>query len=115
MTYRIYIAGKITDYGNAMLNNIHKFFIMDRQLIDIGFATYNPGKDFLGGVMFGDYTYDMYFENNIEFMKVCDGIIMLDNWEESAGAKREMELARELNIPIFFNVPALVKHFEMEE
>jgi len=108
MTYKVYIAGKISDHGVDHLNNMHKFFVYQNELIRLGFAPFNPAADYILGLMFGDYTYDMYFEPNAEWLKVADAVLMIPGWEESKGALKEMDIAKRRDIPIFTNIPDLM-------
>ena len=115
MTYKVYIAGKISDYGTDHLNNMHKFFMYQNELIRLGFAPYNPAADYLLGIMYGDYTYDMYFEPNVEWLKMADAMILLPGYEDSKGTQKEMKIARKQGIPIFTNIPDLVNWAEMDD
>lgn len=45
--------------------------------------------------------YDDYLAGDLRMIDGCDGILMLDNWRESAGAQRELAHAVELNKPNF--------------
>lgn len=109
MRYKVYIAGKITDLGNDMLKNMHNFYVMYNELAKLGFSPFNPANDYIYGIMYGDYDYDDYFDPNIEWLKVSDAMLVLPNWENSEGTKREIEIARKCKIPVFFDVPSLLR------
>lgn len=46
---------------------------------------------------------DFYYTLGKEFLKrSADAVLAMPEWENSIGAKMEIELAKELNLPIFF-------------
>lgn len=48
-----------------------------------------------------------WLEGTKELLRRCDAIIMLEGWENSTGSKGEFEEARKLNMPIFYDLPAV--------
>lgn len=46
-------------------------------------------------------SYNDYVEGDLTLLARCDGIIMIDGWENSKGAIIEKERAELLNIPVF--------------
>lgn len=114
MRPKVYIAGKISDYGVKHLSNMSKFFDMQDRLIRLGFAPLNPAADFMLGLRHDDYTYNMYFDPNAEWLKVSDAVLVLPGWETSEGAKREIKIAEKFCIPVFYDVISLIKWAENE-
>lgn len=106
---KVYIAGKISAYGVEMLNNMTAFYHMEDKLRRNGFAPFNPASDFLIGIMFGDYDYDMYFKPNLSWLEATDCVIMLDGWETSAGALRERQIAEDVGKKIFSSYEELAE------
>jgi len=51
--------------------------------------------------------YDDYIVGDCEILKRCNYILMLDNWEDSKGAKVEKEFAEKYNIKIYYTVEEL--------
>lgn len=51
--------------------------------------------------------WDFWSEYDRKFLAVCESMIvlMLDGWEQSKGVSAEMQIARDLNIPITFMEP----------
>lgn len=43
----------------------------------------------------------VWLEGDLEILKRCDGVFTTKYWQESIGAKAEVELAKELGIPVF--------------
>jgi len=44
---------------------------------------------------------DRYLETDLEWLRFCDGILMLPGWQQSSGSRREFELAREMGLDLF--------------
>lgn len=47
-------------------------------------------------------TYEDYMQGDLCMVSRCDAIIMLPGWDQSSGAKRELDLAKSLNIPVYY-------------
>ena len=45
---------------------------------------------------------NVWLEGDIEILHRCDAIYMLKNWQNSKGAMKELELAKELGLEIYF-------------
>jgi len=115
MKKKIYIAGKLNDMACDYITNVHKMIIWSECVRKEGFAVFVPGIDFLQGLVFGDWEYSDYFDNSQPWLAASDAIFVTPGWEESEGTKREMKLAKELNIPIFLSIKALTEYFNSED
>ena len=61
---------------------------------------------------------DAFYKGDLEMItRCCDGMLMLPGWRDSEGAVAEWELAKKLEIPIFFtdNLPHLWAFIEEEQ
>lgn len=93
---RIYISGKITDDANYKVN----FEVAELALETAGFQPVNPAEEHLPeGATWADY-----MRHDIKLLCDCDAIYMLKGWRESAGAKIEHKLARDLGIEIIYKI-----------
>ena len=91
---KIYISGKITNNANYKAD----FEAAGLALKIAGFQPVNPAEEQLpGGATWADY-----MRHDIKLLCDCDAIYMLKGWRESAGAKIEHKLARELEIEIIY-------------
>lgn len=91
-----YLSGPMTglpDYNRPAFNEAAN------QLRAHGFVVWNPAEEFDATTI---YPRKVYLRKDIEALLKCDAIVMLDGWENSAGAKLELDIARELELPVFF-------------
>lgn len=89
---KIYISGKITNNANYKAD----FEAAENELKIAGFQPVNPAKEHLpDGATWADY-----MRHDIKLLCDCDAIYMLKGWQESAGAKIEHKLARDLGLEI---------------
>jgi len=99
---KIYIAGKLNDDASNYIKNLHKMIKSGEEVRKQGFAIFVPGIDLLCSVVSGDWNYSDYFDNSQSWLKVSDGMYVLDNWRESKGTIREIKNAMNWKIPTFY-------------
>ena len=97
----VYIAGKYrsdTEWG--LEENIRHAEVAAVKLWQQGFAVFCPHKNtaHMGGVV-SDTT---FLEGDLEILKRCDVIFMLNNWKNSVGACQELKVAKEHNLEIIY-------------
>ena len=98
---KIYIAGPITaDNTVDAIENIRAFYIAQHKLNTLisgnEITTYNPAGGSVLGLIIGGYRYHDYFDANIEWLKVSDGVFLLPGWENSKGTLKEIKIASEI-------------------
>lgn len=106
---RIYVAGKLNSDACGYIKNIHQMIIWAEKVRKLGFAVFVPGLDFLQGLVFGNWEYQDYFNNSQSWLDASDAIFLVPGWETSEGSKREIQRAKEHNIPVFTDLDLLVK------
>ncbi len=47
---------------------------------------------------------NVWLDGDLEMVRRCDAILMVDGWENSVGATAERKRALELSIPVFYNL-----------
>ena len=107
---RIYLAGKYDDDNIVKcLSNIRKGINMAAYLIGKGYNVYCPFLDYsLAFTLHGDrLSKEMYQRNSMAFVDVCDAVLVLSGWEASGGARREIERAKRLSIPVYYSYDEL--------
>ncbi|EAY7466433.1 TPA: DUF4406 domain-containing protein [Salmonella enterica] len=87
----IYIAGPMT--GKPDFNR-DKFNTTATRLWAAGHTVLNPA------ILPDGLTYEHYMDISLAMLRGADEIYLLDGWEDSAGAKREFNLARRLRLKI---------------
>lgn len=55
----------------------------------------------------GECTDDFWIAGTLELLRRCDGLILVEGWEKSSGARAEVEEARKLGIPVFQRISNL--------
>lgn len=75
---KVYIAGKIT--GNP--DYINQFAKAEEELKASGHTVLNPVKN-------KGFSYKEYIDMGLCELMKCDGIYLLDGWQESSGARLE--------------------------
>lgn len=120
---KVYIAGQLTRLNKNdertpsqvvvdYIKNLNKMCQMAFKLIQYGFAPYVPGLDFLLGVVSGRMEERDYRNIGIEFLKVCDAVLVLSM---SPGVKNELAIARKYNIKIFYSFEKLLAWQEKQK
>lgn len=49
----------------------------------------------------------LYLEGDLEILRRCDAVLLTPDWETSSGAKAEVLLARELGLPVLYEIKEL--------
>lgn len=89
-----YIAGSMT--GQPEFNR-PAFFAAELKLLQLGYIVLNPARNFGGNVTL---PYSVYLKAGIEDLFHATTLALLDNWEESQGAKIERAIAEALGFEI---------------
>lgn len=96
---RVYVAGPITK-GDQFLNVRAAIDAADT-LLKAGHAPFVPHINVLWH-MVHEHDYETWMAWDDAFLQVCDALLRIPG--DSPGADREVERARELGIPVFFDV-----------
>ncbi|MDU5010669.1 MAG: DUF4406 domain-containing protein [Clostridium botulinum] len=81
---KIYIAGKI----NGLKDYKKNFDKAETKLKEGGYICMNPS------ILPEGFPYEAYMPICTSMIDQCDSIYMLNNWEDSRGAKAELEYAK---------------------
>lgn len=95
--HTIYIAGPMQGYKNY---NKEAFFKAEEKLKSNGYEVLNPHQL---APYASNGNWASYLKEDILWMLTADGVFALDNWEHSKGARVEIALARDLEIPVFYS------------
>ena len=69
----------------------------------MGYAVICPHLN--SGLMDGIVADEDFLEADLEILRRCDQIVMVPGWEQSAGARGELELARECGLVVSYWKP----------
>ena len=92
---RVYISGKITGLSEKEWTD--NFEAAEKALTEAGYRIINPAKVKV------DLDYSEYLTIDIILLGRCDAIYMLDNWQDSNGARAERAAAEALNLTVIDN------------
>lgn len=99
---KIYISGKITGLQEEEAEAL--FSAAEKYLAEKGYDVVNPLKIKHDH----DLSWVNYMKQDIKALCDCSAIFMLNNWEDSKGAKIEKQLAEDLQMQILYE-PQLIK------
>jgi len=110
----IYVAGALNSDAVHYIQNLHRMINWEIEIRELGFSTFCPGYDFLGGLVAGNWDYKNYFENNQLILERCDAIFLVPGYESSQGTQKEIRKAQRLDIPIFLDTSTMANYFKQE-
>ena len=95
-----YVVGPYrADTINGVAQNIQKSRDVALRLWKLGYAAICPHSN--TAFFDGACPDSVWLEGDIEILKRCDLVVLVDGWENSAGARREVEVAAAHGIPIY--------------
>jgi len=102
----IYVAGK---YSGNVDENIAAARKVSIALWEKGHAVICPHLNTAHMEIDCGVSYEAYMQGDFNIISRCDALVMIENWRDSKGAKREHKYAESLGIPIYYapDVPDL--------
>lgn len=95
-----YVAGRYrADTEREVLNNIRAAEAVAIEVWKAGYVALCPHLN--SRLMSGLCDDKVFLEGAIELMKRCDAVVLVPGWEKSKGTLAEVEIAQQLNIPIY--------------
>jgi len=104
---KVYIASPYSK-GNKVKNvkrHMHAYHILTRE----GFAAYAPLWSHFQHCLFPK-DYEEWLKLDLEWLKVCDCVLRLSG--ESKGADKEVEVAKEMGLPVFNCVVEIENYYK---
>lgn len=97
----IYVAGQ---YSGDIENNIKKAEKVSIALIRNGWYVFTPHKNTAGYEKYEDdkITYRTWMEMDLNILRRCDAVYVMQGWMDSRGAIEEIALAIMFDMPIFW-------------
>jgi hypothetical protein len=87
----LYISGPMSGYKD---HNFPAFFRAERDLLSVGYETLNPARNPTQDC------WEAYLRLDLTMVCRADGIAVLPDWQNSAGADAEVHVAHILKIPV---------------
>ena len=120
---RVYVAGAITPYPSehpvfGFLKNISRGIRGAVECVLAGFAPFCPFLDhqYWSHLRNGEnITEDIIKECSMAWLEVSEAVLVLPRYRKSKGTLAEIARARELKIPVFYNLEALQDYEESED
>ena len=103
---RVYVAGPISQ-GDPE-GNCRRAIKMGFVLMDKGYAPYVPHYSWFVDVdsVAGKGRYEQWISGDLSWIATCQGLLRLSG--ESKGADREVRWAREVGVPVFYDLQVLL-------
>lgn len=113
---RVYIAGAITPYKSehpvfGFLGNIARGVRASLVLLLKGHAPFCPFLDFQYWFYLREgenITEKMIKDLSMAWLEVSDAVLVLPKYRKSAGTRAEIERAKEIGIPVFYDIEDLI-------
>jgi hypothetical protein len=104
---KIYVAGKYSaDNVLQVLENIRIGMRVATRLLIDGFSPFCPWLDHhFVFMLHGDEKLEVkdFYEYSLSWLEVSDAVLVLPGFESSKGTAKEIERAKELFIPVFYD------------
>lgn len=104
-----YVAGPYrAPTARGVVENIRRAEAVALELWARGYVALCPHKN--TALFDGALPDSAWLDGDLELLRRCDLVVCTEDYQRSSGARREVELAFELNIPVFENlhdVPAV--------
>ena len=110
---RIYVAGAYSANNVIdILDNMRKGMRAATILMQKGFSPFCPWLDYQFQLMLREgesLTVSDYYRYSIDWLVVSDCMVVLDGWKNSTGTMKEIEIANENGIPIYYGIENFLK------
>jgi hypothetical protein len=101
-TVKVYIAAPYTK--GDVVQNVRAAVLAAEAVVALGHTPWIPHLNMLWHAI-APHDPDFWYAYDLEFLPLCDALLRLPG--ESAGADREVAVARELGLPVFKDVADL--------
>lgn len=103
---RVYVAGPYTRGDVAV--NVREAIKAGTALLAMGYTPFIPHLTHFWHLV-DPHPYETWLAVDLEWLRVCDCVLRLPG--ESSGADKECAEAERLDLPVFADIAALVRHY----
>ena len=110
---RIYVAGPISNPdGVETARNIERGEAMAAMVMEAGYAPYSPFSDsrVVGKTRL---TLEEVYGVGLSFLVACHAVLVLPDYKDSIGTQREIDVAIEHGIPVYYHINKLIMEVEV--
>jgi hypothetical protein len=108
---RVYVAGAYSaDNVVSVLDNMRRGMRVSTEVLLAGYAPFCPWLDYHFQLMLREgetLTVRDYYQYSLAWLEASDAVLVLPDSENSKGTQAEIARARELNIPVYYNLDDL--------
>jgi hypothetical protein len=105
MASKVYVSGPMTGYPEF---NYPAFHEASAALREYGYEVVSPAEiDAESGLLAGTSLWEDFIRHDVRILTYCDGIVLLDGWHKSRGARLEHHIALTLNMDVLTLAEAL--------
>ena len=112
---RIYVAGAYSsDNVISILDNMRRGMRLSTEVLLKGYAPFVPWFDYHFQLMLREeekLSVEDYYKYGLAWLDVSNAVLVVPGSENSVGTQREIERAKELRMPVFYNLKDLEEHF----
>jgi hypothetical protein len=109
-----FVAGPyraVTEWG--VTSNVRRAELLALELWQLGLAVICPHKN---TEHFGGFAHDdVWLNGALEMVRRCDLVVCTADWEKSEGARGEVELAKEVGLPVFYSISEVQAWLKSQE
>jgi len=114
----VYVASAITPYETeepveGYWGNVRRALRASTELLLLGYFPFCPPVDDWFHMMVHNgerVTRNMLLKYSKSWLEKCDAVLVLSRWRKSEGVKAEIARAKELSIPVFYNMDDLLDY-----
>lgn len=99
----VFVAGPYrAPHEWGIFQNVRRAEALSLELWALGFAVICPHKntESFGGAL----SDGAWLQGALEMVRRCDAVVCTPDWEQSEGARGEVALASQFNIPVFYTI-----------
>ena len=99
----IFVSGPYTNKeSHKVTENIWHACRVAVRLWELGYYVITPHLNTAHFEVYSCLPQEVYLEGDLKFLEMCDCVLMLKGFETSSGAKRELEVAIENKLDVYY-------------
>lgn len=115
---KVYVVGAYSaDNALDVLKNIGRGEYYSACIFEQGMAPFCPwhDKSFVMDLWHTTFSVEQFYDYSITWLKVCDCMFLVPEYKNSKGTLKEIEIAKEMGIPIFTDIQEMYRWRDKNE